>query len=728
MKHLNVRVYLLLVAAAWCLLLSRTAMAQTKESPQEIPPPLRDAMEKYPGLLPEFGRMLQRIQREVQLPPERSESALLPLLPASTTYYVAFPNYGAAAHQTLEIFRDEMKQNEVLRHWWHDEVGKNGPQIEDAFENFATLAQYLGDEFVIAGSTKGHDAVPLALAAVRKPGLKAFLEHALKELPEKSRSDVRVLEPSQLTTAKGPGPGGLLLLTRPDLLVVAPNLQAAREFNAVLDAKAKEFATTPFGQRIALGYTGGVSSLAAANLQAILKDAAATDAKNAKALERSGFGDMQYLVWERKTAESRSLSDMELSFTGPRRRMASWLAAPGKLGSLEFVAPKAPLVLTVSLKNLGEVFDDVRDMARASDPNAFANVAAMEQAMHLSLKDDLLNLLTGEVTLEINGISDQQPDWNAVLRVQDADHLQRTFAQLASIASARTHDVTEDGTAYHSVVIPSKQKDTRIEYVFNDGYLVLGPTHESVAQRVNAHKTGQGLSGSSGFQAAIPPGHSSEASALLYEDAAAIIQMQMRRAPAEVAEKLAQMPKDPVPVSFFAYGEPAAIRAAGVSGGADVGAMLVIAAVAIPNLLRARVAANESAATGMLRTVMTAQVMYSTQYPKRGYARDLASLGPDPQNPQASTPQHASIIDQALGNANCTSGAWCVKSGYRFTMKAICVEQQCANFVAVGTPVSTNTGARNFCVTSDGLIRVQTAPPLTAPITASGCKTWPVLK
>src|SRR5438477_10460094 len=59
-----------------------------------------------------------------------------------------------------------------------------------------------------------------------------------------------------------------------------------------------------------------------------------------------------------------------------------------------------------------------------------------------------------------------------------------------------------------------------------------------------------------------------------------------------------------------------------------VAIILIIAAIAIPNLLRARIAANEASAVSSLRTINTAMVTYSTTYPDVGYAATLAALGP----------------------------------------------------------------------------------------------------
>jgi len=57
-----------------------------------------------------------------------------------------------------------------------------------------------------------------------------------------------------------------------------------------------------------------------------------------------------------------------------------------------------------------------------------------------------------------------------------------------------------------------------------------------------------------------------------------------------------------------------------------VAIILIIAAIAIPNLLRARMAANESAAASSIRTINTAEVSYITAYPTTGYAATLLRL------------------------------------------------------------------------------------------------------
>ena len=58
-----------------------------------------------------------------------------------------------------------------------------------------------------------------------------------------------------------------------------------------------------------------------------------------------------------------------------------------------------------------------------------------------------------------------------------------------------------------------------------------------------------------------------------------------------------------------------------------VAIILIIAAIAIPNLLRSRIAANESSAVGSMRTINTSEITYSSTYPDVGYSVAFTDLG-----------------------------------------------------------------------------------------------------
>ncbi len=227
---------------------------------------------KYPGLLEEFGHLIEKIQHSVQFPAGRSESRLLPLLPEATMSYGAFPNYGDTASQALKVFQQELADNAVLRNWWqHGEPATVGPKVEDALEKFSQLSQYLGEEIAFSGAMEGREPKFLMVAEARKPGLKKFLQQMLDALADKSKAGVRVLDLQELATAKETKPSDeLLILVRPDFVVGALDVATLRKFNARLDGKSRAFAGTPFGQRIGQEYKGGVTVLAAADLQTIL--------------------------------------------------------------------------------------------------------------------------------------------------------------------------------------------------------------------------------------------------------------------------------------------------------------------------------------------------------------------------------------------------------------------------------------------------------------------------
>jgi type II secretory pathway pseudopilin PulG len=195
-----------------------------------------------------------------------------------------------------------------------------------------------------------------------------------------------------------------------------------------------------------------------------------------------------------------------------------------------------------------------------------------------------------------------------------------------------------------------------------------------------------------------------------------------------MADALPQSPADATPIVICAYGEESAIREASFSRGVDAAGVLVVAAIAIPNVLRARIAANEASAVATIRTANVAQISYSTIYPQRGFARDLATLGPDPAAPATSSPDHAGLIDATLGNASCTASAWCTKSGFQFRIAAVCQKKSCDDYVVVGIPASSSAGSRNFCSTSDAVIRFKSGPPLTSPVSVPECHAWSPLQ
>ena len=96
-----------------------------------------------------------------------------------------------------------------------------------------------------------------------------------------------------------------------------------------------------------------------------------------------------------------------------------------------------------------------------------------------------------------------------------------------------------------------------------------------------------------------------------------------------------------------------------------VAIILIIAAIAIPNLLRARMAANESSAVASIRTVTTGEVTYQTAYPTVGYAPALSNLGGALGAACVPSSATACVIDSVLALDGNPAGSG--KSGYAFS-------------------------------------------------------------
>ena len=134
-----------------------------------------------------------------------------------------------------------------------------------------------------------------------------------------------------------------------------------------------------------------------------------------------------------------------------------------------------------------------------------------------------------------------------------------------------------------------------------------------------------------------------------------------------------------------------------------VAIILIIAAIAIPNLLRSKMAANEAAAVAALRTINTSSVAYSTTYGQ--YPGTLGSLGPMASPPPTSTT--ADLIDSVLAAGT--------KSGYVITYVGTVTSGVVGSYTIVAKAVTQGvSGQRSFFTDASGVIRSAPAAGATA--------------
>jgi len=143
-----------------------------------------------------------------------------------------------------------------------------------------------------------------------------------------------------------------------------------------------------------------------------------------------------------------------------------------------------------------------------------------------------------------------------------------------------------------------------------------------------------------------------------------------------------------------------------------VAVILIIAAIAIPNFLRAKISANESSAVSSVHAVDTAEISYSTMFPTIGFSVALSDLGDGGTTPCPLTATASCFIDNVLASGT--------KSGYKFTYVQNNATTPAQGFTLNADPVTPNlTGQRGFFVDESNVIRVNdtgaanvSSPPL----------------
>ena len=150
-----------------------------------------------------------------------------------------------------------------------------------------------------------------------------------------------------------------------------------------------------------------------------------------------------------------------------------------------------------------------------------------------------------------------------------------------------------------------------------------------------------------------------------------------------------------------------------------VAIILIIAAIAIPNLIRARIAANQSSAAASLRTLASSEAMYQSTY-QNGYSPTFGALA-SPTSGAVSC-QNAGLIDTTLagGSKSGYSFAWATGTTAVTVAGSGCTTAGWADgFAFQASPISTNTGTQYYCVDATNVI-VSSSTALT-PTGAGGC-------
>jgi type IV pilus assembly protein PilA len=129
-----------------------------------------------------------------------------------------------------------------------------------------------------------------------------------------------------------------------------------------------------------------------------------------------------------------------------------------------------------------------------------------------------------------------------------------------------------------------------------------------------------------------------------------------------------------------------------------VAIILIIAAIAIPNLIRSRIAANQASAVASLRTLNTSEITYTSTFNK-GFSVDMASLASPAAAGAVPTSTAAGLIDSVLASGT--------KSGYSFIYSPGPSDSsgRINQYQLNAQPISSSTGTNFYYTDASGIIR-----------------------
>ena len=526
------------------------------------------------ALLAEFSKLRAKLN-EIQTPGPRYASKILPLMPADTVLYIGIPNLGDALKQANQIFQQQLSQSKVLQDWWNKSGNSNQhPTPEELIEQIRTMSQYLGDEVVITfrESSRAMEDGPVLLAEIRQPGLKDFLQNHLADTlanPQHS-SGLHVVDPQSLSSLAG-SQRGMIMLVRPDMLVVGGDAASVQQMSAQIDAGASSFSGTDFGKRISNVYSHGTETLVAANLGQLL-NSTHTQQADSTTLRNSGFNDIKYLIASRGEPSNQGDNRITLEFNGPRHGIASWLAAPAPMGSLDYVSSNAGAAVSFVAKQPALMLDDLFSTIGANDPNFSQNLAKTNSELGLDLRNDLASALGGEMTLALDGPVLPTPSWKAIIEVNDSGTLQLAIEKLvqglnrdaerANRPAMTLNQTQVGGRTFYTIQSQSVGLSTEYDYTFADGYMIVAPSRALLLAALQTHADGTSLAHSVSFHSLLPSDNHANFSAMLYQNLSPILKPLASQLNSGQLAVLQQLAADAKPSVFCAYGESDRIEVA----------------------------------------------------------------------------------------------------------------------------------------------------------------------
>jgi hypothetical protein len=467
----------------------------------------------YLSLLGELSNLEKQIDR-ISGPGLRYSSTLAPYVPANSVLYATVPNVGSSLAEIKQLFEARLSESQVLQDWWSQLPSEQRTNLEKLVDQTTAISKYLGEEVVLSAVPSGNDQhpVPLLLAHISAPGLAPYLE---ANFPA---TGMQVF--TNADQIGGVSTGKLLVFVGEKFLVASGDADTLR---GIVDSVTKEkpgaFADTAFYSRISNAYRTGVGYLLAVDWEQFRRQSV-----KAKGEDFSGLSKVEYLVLERRPQDGTAETRASLSFAGTRQGLASWLGAPGPMGSLNYVSPDALFAVSFVMRNPRDVLQELLSTVSQTGTNGAQKWTQFESMTGVNILDDLAAPVGSNATFALDGPLVPTPSWKFVMEVNDPAKLNATFAKLITHLNAQPgseHPTLTTGSDQMNGQVVywvrnDKSPNTEVFYTFANGYLILGPNEALVLQTIEQQRSGYSLSTSDKLRSQLPADSSPSFSGLVY--------------------------------------------------------------------------------------------------------------------------------------------------------------------------------------------------------------------
>jgi hypothetical protein len=523
---------------------------------------------QYLALVAQFAQLQNRIG-QIPFPQPRYTSDLLPRVPANTLLYVSIPNLGDFLTQANSIFHDQLNQSPQLQQWWGNGHARDTAELDAMVEKLHSVSQYLGDEIVIAGVQQKREPSFAILADTTKDGLGDYLKN---QFPYSNASGgITVLDADSLdalpVTTKTER-GGYALI-RQHVVIFSNSVATLKQLTAQMNAGPSGFAAGDFGKQITAAYSRGAGMILAADLHQMLQSNAAAPGNHD--LEKTGMDGVQYLIAEHREVNGMPANHLNLQFSGTRQRVASWLAAPAPIGSLDFVTPNAAIAVAVLSKDPKAIADDIMAMAEPNEEARNKGWSDADEKLQIDIRNDLAANFGGDFLLSLDGPVLPTPSWKMVIAVNDSARLEQTLEKLTQSVRDNSQQKNPAVTAIESsesngqrfyTVHNLKDGTTPAQYTFADGFMIIAPNRPMLIEALETHASGNSLYHSAAFKALLPKDDNDNYSAVAYQNLSPVLTPLLSQLGGPQADAIRQLAADSRPTAICAWGNDTRIEAA----------------------------------------------------------------------------------------------------------------------------------------------------------------------